>query len=77
MRHLSHKIHLFLSIPFGLLIMVVCATGAMLALRDDIIKLLNLDYYYVEKRGVKPHDVDDIVGKVMTTLPDSIKVTAC
>lgn len=75
MRHLSHKIHLFLSIPFGLLIMVVCATGAMLALRDDIIKLLNLDYYYVEKRGVKPHDVDDIVGKVMTTLPDSIKVT--
>lgn len=75
MRHLSHKIHLYLSIPFGLLIVVICATGALLALQDDIIKMLNLDYYYVEKRGDKAHDVDELVGKVMQTIPDSIKVT--
>ena len=75
MRHLSHKLHLYLSIPFGLLLVVICATGAMLAIQDDIIKALNLDYYYVEKRGDKPHRVDELVGKVIRTLPDSIKVT--
>lgn len=74
MRPISHKIHLFLSIPFGLLVTLICATGAMLALQDDIIRFLNLDYYYVEHKGTKPHDLDVIVKKVMDTVPDSIRI---
>lgn len=75
MQSRSHKIHLYLSIPFGVLVTIICATGAMLALQDDIIEFLNLDYYYVEKRGDKPCSIDSIVGKVMTSLPDEVKVT--
>lgn len=75
MRHLSHKLHLYLSVPFGLLVTVICATGALLALQDDLTRLLNLDYYYVKEKAGTARGLDEIVGRVAVSLPDSVRVS--
>ncbi|MDE6191247.1 MAG: PepSY domain-containing protein [Muribaculum sp.] len=74
MPSISKKIHLYLSIPFGLLITVICATGAMLALQSDIIRMLNLDYYYITPDGAKPMEVDEIVKMVKDSIPATAKI---
>ncbi len=37
MKKFFHKIHLWLAIPFGVLITLVFLTGAMLVFEDDIV----------------------------------------
>lgn len=40
MRKFFSRIHLWLSIPFGLILSVVCLTGALLVFEDDITQLI-------------------------------------
>lgn len=40
MRKFFSRIHLWLSIPFGLVISVICLTGALLVFEDDITRLM-------------------------------------
>lgn len=55
MRKAFSKIHLWLSIPFGILISVVCLSGAALVFEEDITRALNPGFYRVEvEDGTKP-----------------------
>lgn len=69
------KIHLWLSVPFGLIITVTCLSGAALVFENEIMELCRHDLYYVEKVGDAPLSVDRLVEKVAATLPDSVTVT--
>lgn len=48
MKKTLHKIHLWLSIPLGLIITVICFTGATLVFEQDITRALNKHLYQVE-----------------------------
>ena len=48
MKKTLHKIHLWLSIPLGLIITVICFTGATLVFEQDITRALNKNLYQVE-----------------------------
>lgn len=65
MKKLLHKIHLWLSIPLGLIITVICFTGATLVFEQDITRALNKNLYQVEvpqgKDRLKPSEVINIV----------------
>lgn len=65
MKKLLHKIHLWLSIPFGLIITVICFTGATLVFEQDITRALNKHLYQVEipqgKERLSPSEVINIV----------------
>lgn len=67
MKKLLHKIHLWLSIPLGLIITVICFTGATLVFEQDITRTLNKDLYQVEvphgKERLNPSDVINIIQK--------------
>ena len=75
MKKIFRKIHLWLSVPFGLIITLVCFSGAMLAFENEANEWFRRDLYYVETVKGSPLPMDKLLEKVATTLPDSVAVT--
>ena len=75
MKKAFRKIHLWLSVPFGLIITVICFSGAALVFEDEVMELCRRDLYYVEKVSGAPLPVEYLIEKVAGTLPDSVAVT--
>ncbi len=75
MKKAFRKIHLWLSVPFGLIITVICLSGAALVFEDEVTELCRRDLYYVEKVSGAPLPVEYLIEKVAGTLPDSVAVT--
>ena len=75
MKKIFRKIHLWLSVPFGLIITLVCFSGAMLVFENEVNEWSRPDLYYVETVKESPLPMDKLLEKVATTLPDSVAVT--
>ena len=75
MKKIFRKIHLWLSVPFGLIITLVCFSGAMLVFENEVNEWFRRDLYYVETVKESPLPMDKLLEKVATTLPDSVLVT--
>ena len=75
MKKIFRKIHLWLSVPFGLIITLVCFSGAMLVFENEANEWFRRDLYYVETVKGPPLPMDKLLEKVATTLPDSVAVT--
>lgn len=75
MKHFIRKIHLWLSVPFGLIITLVCFSGAMLVFEKEVTQLFNGGLYTVEKAGGRPLPVGVLAEKVAQTLPEGVRVT--
>ena len=75
MKKIFRNIHLWLSVPFGLIITLVCFSGAMLVFENEVNEWFRRDLYYVETVKESPLPMDKLLEKVATTLPDSVSVT--
>ena len=75
MKKIFRKIHLWLSVPFGLIITLVCFSGAMLVFENEANEWFRRDLYYIETVKESPLPMDKLLEKVATTLPDSVAVT--
>lgn len=75
MKKIFRKIHLWLSVPFGLIITLVCFSGAMLVFENEVNEWFRRDLYYVETVKESPLPMDKLLENVATTLPDSVSVT--
>ena len=75
MKKIFRKIHLWLSVPFGLIITLICFSGAMLVFEDEVNELFCRDLYYVETVKEEPVSIGKLLEKVASALPDSISVT--
>ena len=75
MKKIFREIHLWLSVPFGLIITLVCFSGAMLVFENEVNEWFRRDLYYVETVKESPLPMDKLLEKVATTLPDSVSVT--
>ena len=75
MKKIFRKIHLWLSVPFGLIITLVCFSGAMLVFENEANEWFRRDLYYVETVKGSPLPMDKLLEEVATTLPDSVAVT--
>lgn len=73
-RHIFKQLHLWVSIPFGLAITVICFTGAMLVFEKEITALCTAEFTTVEPTG-DPLPLDVLVNRVAETLPEDVKVT--
>lgn len=49
MRKFFAKVHLWLSIPFGIIIAIVCLTGAILVFETEILELGYPSRYFVKE----------------------------
>src|SRR5690554_2427190 len=62
MRRLFIRIHFWLSLPVGLIISIVCLTGAVLSFQDEILELIYPERYYIEEtKGLKPLSLEELV----------------
>ena len=75
MKKLFRKLHLWLSVPFGLFITLICFSGAMLVFEREITEMCRRDLYFVDEVRESPLPVDDLMEAVAATLPDSVSVT--
>lgn len=75
MKHFLRKIHLWLSVPFGIIITLVCFSGAMLVFEKEVTQLFYGGLYTVEKAGDRPLPVGVLADKVAQTLPEGVRVT--
>lgn len=75
MIKIFHKIHLWLSVPFGIIITLICFSGAMLVFELDITRIIRSEVYYATSSEGKPLPMDVLMEKVKATLPDSVSIT--
>lgn len=75
MKRIFRKIHLWLSVPFGIIISLICFSGAALVFESEIAELCHRDLYYVGKVEAAPLPMDVLLTKVAEALPDSVSVT--
>lgn len=75
MMKFFRKIHLWLSVPFGIIITLICFSGAMLIFEPEITRAVKSDVYYVAdvKDTVLP--MEELMESVKATLPDSVSIT--
>ena len=72
---LLRKIHLWLSVPFGLIITLVCFSGAMLVFEKELTRLFGDNIYKVERAVGEPLPMSVIVENVAPTLPRGVRIT--
>ena len=75
MRKIFRNIHLWLSVPFGILITLICFSGAALVFEKEVMELCHREFYFVKKVEAAPLPMEQLMTKVAATLPDSVSVT--
>lgn len=75
MKKLFAKIHLWLSLPFGIIIAIVCLTGAILVFETEIQELRHPSHYFVKEVKGEPLLPDSLLKSASRQLPDSIKIS--
>ncbi len=63
MKKLFRQIHLWLSVPFGLIITVICFSGAALVFENEVMELCRPNLHPVEKVETAPPPTGKMVGK--------------
>lgn len=75
MNKVFRKIHLWLSVPVGLIITVICLTGAALVFERDITESLNPKIYKVAyTEGDTPLPPSELVASIRQQVPDSLEL---
>lgn len=69
------KIHLWLSVPFGIIITLICFSGAMLIFEPEITRAVKNDVYYVAEVKDTALPLGELMESVKTILPDSVSIT--
>lgn len=69
------KIHLWLSVPFGIIIALVCFSGAMLIFEPEITRSVRHDVYYVADSNHKPLPMSTLLETAQASLEDSVEIT--
>lgn len=72
---LFRKLHLWLSVPFGIFITLICFSGGMLIFEQEITRAVKSDIYYVASVSETTIPMDELMETVKATLPDSVSIT--
>ena len=75
MKKLFRKIHLWLSVPFGILISLICFSGAMLVYEKEITEWCRPDLYFVQTVKEEPRPMEELMEAVAATLPEGTSIT--
>ena len=75
MNKVFRKIHLWLSVPVGLIITVICLTGAALVFERDVTESLDPELYKVTyTEGNAPLPPSELVAAIRRQVPDSLEL---
>lgn len=74
MKRFFAKLHLWLSLPLGLVIATVCLTGALLVFEQEIMQACHPSRYFVEKAGKAPLPADELMESARRQLPGATQL---
>ena len=75
MKKTFRKLHLWLSVPFGVIITLICFSGAMLVFEKELTEWTRPQLYRVQQTGTATLPAHEIVEKAAATLPANVTVT--
>lgn len=75
MRKFFKQAHIWFSIPLGVVISIICFTGAILIFEKEITEIVQRDYYYVESVQGEPLPIDKLLAEVEPMLEEGRRVT--
>ena len=75
MKKILKQVHLWMSVPFGLFIVLICFSGAMLVFEKEVMECSNPSMYWVKPTEQPPLSLDELCAKASAALPDSVEVT--
>ena len=75
MRTVMRQLHIWLSIPFGVVIAIICFSGAMLIFEREISAPFQRHYHYVESVGDSSLGVAEVMALVEPHLQEGQRIT--
>lgn len=75
MKKILRKIHLWLSVPTGIVITLVCFSGAMLVFEKELTEAVRPEVYFVKEPHAEALPMQELMEKLEDTLPDSVSIT--
>ena len=77
MRKFFAKIHLWLSVPLGIFVSVICLSGATLVFEQEITRALDPQLYRVAPpEGVQPLAPSQLAARIREQMPDTLKLSS-
>ncbi|GAB1416198.1 hypothetical protein MASR2M117_16040 [Paludibacter sp.] len=71
MRKFIKKIHKWLGLAFGVIIFIVCFSGALLVFQDEIQEIANHERYFTKPDNRQPIALNELIQIVNEQLPDN------
>lgn len=71
LKKFNHLLHKWLSIPLGLIISIICFTGAALVFQQEILELSNPSHYFVDAVKGEAIPLDKLVAMVNANLENN------
>lgn len=75
MKRLFRKLHLWLSVPFGIVITLICFSGAMLVFEKEVMQFTHRSLYYVDEVHGVPLPIGQLVDNANASLDDGVEIT--
>jgi uncharacterized iron-regulated membrane protein len=69
MKKIAGKLHLILGLVTGLVFMLVCLTGALLAFTEESLNIVNREHLYVAPRNAPKVPIEDVLATYRKTYP--------
>ena len=69
------QLHLWLSLPVGLVISITCFSGAMLIFEREITESVQREYYFVEEVSAQRISFEDAIAAVEPMLDAEQRIT--
>lgn len=76
MKKLFKQLHLWLSIPFGIVITILCGTGAIMVFEKELQQMSNPSRYYANEVKGEPMPLSQLLPTVKKQLPDTMNISS-
>jgi len=73
-RKIAYQLHLWLGLTSGLIVVIMAATGCILAFEEELKHIVHPNRYYVENIGRKKLSLSELTEKAEKALPVGLKV---
>ena len=74
MRKIFKELHIWLSMPLGLVMSVICFSGAMLVFEKEITESVQKEYYFVDKVSDDALSIEQVKMLVEPTLAEDVEI---
>ncbi|KAA2223270.1 PepSY-associated TM helix domain-containing protein [Chryseobacterium sediminis] len=73
-RKIAYQLHLWLGLTSGLIVVIMAATGCILAFEEELKHIVHPNRYFVENIGRKKLSLSELTEKAEKALPEGLKV---